>query len=133
MEKGHYYYGLGRRKTATARARLFTGGTGSITINNQSAAEYLSNSTYLENQLRKPLVLLEKAEAYDISILVQGGGLSGQVAACTLAISKALAILDETNRSTLKKADLLMRDSREKERKKYGLKRARKAEQYTKR
>jgi small subunit ribosomal protein S9 len=129
----NYFYALGRRKTATARARLFTGGKGTITINNQTSEEYLSNSTYLENELRKPFELLEKLKDFDVTILVSGGGLNGQVEACRLAIAKSLVTLDETNRGTLKKAGLLKRDSREKERKKFGLKRARKAEQYTKR
>lgn len=129
----NYYYGLGRRKTATARARLYTGGKGSITINDKPAAEYLSGSSILDNELRKPLVLLEKPDDFDITLVVKGGGLNGQVDAAKLAISKALSTLDEANRGTLKKAGLLKRDSREKERKKFGLKRARKAEQYTKR
>ena len=133
MPSKNYYYGLGRRKTATARARLFTGGEGKITINKQPATEYLSNSDALEHELRKPLATLEKPTDYDVTLVVSGGGLNGQVDAAKLAISKALATLDETNRGTLKKAGLLKRDSREKERKKYGLKRARKAEQYTKR
>ncbi len=129
----NYYYGLGRRKTATARARLFTGGEGKIAINGKPADEYLNSSAMLDHELRKPLVLLEKPKDFDITILVSGGGLNGQVDACKLAISKALATLDEANRGTLKKAGLMKRDSREKERKKFGLKRARKAEQYTKR
>lgn len=129
----NYFYALGRRKTATARARLYTGGKGSITINNQPATEYLSGSIGLENELRKPFELLEKPKDFDVTIVVNGGGLNGQVDASKLAIAKTLALLDESNRGTLKKAGLLKRDSREKERKKFGLKRARKAEQYTKR
>ena len=133
MSSKNYYYGLGRRKTATARARLFTAGKGEITVNNQPLSQYLDKSEYLEHEIKKPLALLEKSDEFDISIIVSGGGMTGQVDACKLAIAKALASLDEANRGTLKKANLLMRDSREKERKKYGLKRARKAEQYTKR
>ncbi len=133
MASKNYYYGLGRRKTATARARLFTAGSGSITINDKPATEYLDGSDYLEHELRKPLEILEKGKDFDVTIVVNGGGMIGQVGASKLAIAKALATLDEGNRGTLKKAGLLMRDSREKERKKYGLKRARKAEQYTKR
>lgn len=133
MSTKNYYYGLGRRKTATARARLYAGGKGVITINNQPATEYFDGSDYLTHELKKPLELLEKVDDFDVTIVVSGGGMSGQVDACKLAIAKALAIFDDANRGTLKKADLLMRDSREKERKKYGLKRARKAEQYTKR
>ncbi len=133
MASKNYFYGLGRRKTATARARLYTGGKGNITINNKPAAEYLSGSSMLENELRKPFTTLEKPNDFDVTIVVSGGGLNGQVDACKLAMSKALSTLDEGNRGTLKKAGLLKRDSREKERKKFGLKRARKAEQYTKR
>lgn len=129
----NYYYGLGRRKTATARARLHTGGEGKIIINKQEAKEYLSGSESLENELRKPFAVLEKPTDFDVTIVVNGGGLNGQVDASKLAISKALSTLDEANRGTLKKAGLMKRDSREKERKKFGLKRARKAEQYTKR
>ncbi len=133
MASKNYFYGLGRRKTATARARLYTGGKGTITINNKPAAEYLSGSEMLEVELRKPFTTLEKPEDFDVTIVVSGGGLNGQVDACKLSMSKALATLDEGNRGTLKKAGLMKRDSREKERKKFGLKRARKAEQYTKR
>ncbi len=128
-----YQYGLGRRKAATARVRLYAGGKGNITINDQPAADYLANSERMLWDLVRPLELLEKLKTYDISLRVAGGGLAGQVDACALAISKALAGLNEESRGTLKKAGLLKRDPREKERKKYGLKRARKAEQYTKR
>lgn len=133
MVANSYYYGLGRRKTATARARLHTSGSGAITINGKSAEDYVENSQQNLNELHKPLSLLEKSKQFDISLVVVGGGTSGQIGACQLAISKALASIDDAHRGTLKKAGLLKRDSREKERKKYGLKRARKAEQYTKR
>ena len=129
----HYYYGLGRRKAATARARLFSSGKGSITINDKPAAEYFSGDEHLMWELRRPLVALEKDDKVDVTLRVSGGGLSGQVDACKLAISKALALTDEAVRGTLKKEGLMKRDPREKERKKAGLKRARKAEQYTKR
>ena len=129
----NYFYGLGRRKTSTARARLYTGGSGKITINNKDASVYLAESKSLDYDLRKPMLVLEKPNDFDVTIVVKGGGLTGQVGASMLAISKALATLDEANRGTLKKAGLMKRDSREKERKKFGLKRARKAEQYTKR
>ena len=133
MASKTYAYGLGRRKSSTARARLYSGGKGSITINDKDASEYLSNSDYSITSLIKPLKLLSKEKEYDISLLVKGGGVNGQVEASRLAISNALASMNDTNRSTLKKEGLLKRDSREKERKKAGLKRARKAEQYTKR
>lgn len=133
MAKSSYFYGLGRRKSATARARLYPNGKGDISINNQPAAEYLASSESLLSSLSEPLSLLEKQTDYDITLVVKGGGTTGQVGACALAISNALAGMNDDNRSTLKKAGLLKRDSREKERKKPGLKRARKAEQYTKR
>lgn len=133
MAKEQYHYGLGRRKAATARARLYSNGKGNITINEKPAEEYLASSSRLLHDLQRPLSLLEKTKTYDISLKVEGGGLRGQVDACTLAISKALSGLSDEARGTLKKAGLLKRDPREKERKKYGLKRARKAEQYTKR
>lgn len=133
MAKSSYFYGLGRRKSSTARARLYPNGKGDISINSQPAAEYLENSQSLLHGLAKPLALLEKQTDFDITLVVKGGGTTGQVGACALAISNALAGMNDDNRSTLKKAGLLKRDSREKERKKAGLKRARKAEQYTKR
>ena len=131
--KSSYFYGLGRRKSSTARARLYPNGKGEISINNRPANEYLADSQSLAHKLEKPLNLLEKQKDFDITLVVSGGGVTGQIDACTLAISKALAGMNDDNRSTLKKAGLLKRDPREKERKKAGLKRARKAEQYTKR
>jgi len=133
MPKNSYTYAIGRRKSSTARARLISGGKGSISINSLTAEQYFDNSRELLNRLTQPLTLLEKTSAYDITLKVSGGGSSGQADACRLAISNALAKLDETNRSTLKKAGYLKRDPREKERKKYGLKRARKREQFSKR
>lgn len=128
-----YFYGLGRRKTATARARLYSNGKGTITINEQPAAEYFANSAALLNDLVTPLRVLDREKAFNVSLHVTGGGHQSQVGACKLAIAKALSDLDDGNRGSLKKAGLLKRDSREKERKKYGLRRARKSEQYTKR
>lgn len=131
MAKNEYYYGLGRRKSSTARVRLF-GGTGAITVNGKTGDEYFTNKT-MQHRLLEPLRLLDKASSFDISVVVTGGGLSSQVDAIKLGVAKALTEVDEATRTTLKKAGLLKRDSREKERKKYGLKRARKAEQFTKR
>lgn len=133
MASENYFYGLGRRKTSTASARLYANGKGTITVNEQSAEDYFAKSEYLLADLVTPLQLLEKAKSFNVSLHVNGGGHQSQVGACKLAISKALADIDDGNRGTLKKAGLLKRDSREKERKKYGLKRARKSEQYTKR
>lgn len=127
-----YAYGLGRRKSATARARLFKG-KGEITINNKPALEYLSgNKSYLA-EITDPLALTSKQKDYDITILVKGGGLAGQVDAIKLAISKALLIEAIDLRPVLKKAGFIKRDPREKERKKYGLRSARKKEQFSKR
>ena len=127
-----YIYGLGRRKSATATVRLYKG-KGEITINNKPALEYLSqNKTYLA-EVTDPLALAEKQKEYDISIVVKGGGLAGQVDAIKLAISKALTTDAPDLRPILKKAGFTSRDPREKERKKYGLRSARKKEQFSKR
>ncbi len=133
MSKDSYFYGLGRRKSATARVRLYSGGKGTITINDQPAAEYFSGSEMLAYELIRPLALLNKEKEFDISLRVSGGGLHGQVDACKLAMSKAMAGMNDDLKSTLRKADMLKRDPREKERKKFGLKRARKQRQFTKR
>jgi small subunit ribosomal protein S9 len=132
MAQGTYFYGLGRRKSATARARLYKG-KGSLTINDKPAEEYLSGNKTLIAEVTDPLALVNKQKDYDITILVQGGGVSGQVDAIKLAIAKALTTAHSDLRSTLKKAEFLKRDSREKERKKYGLRSARKREQFSKR
>jgi small subunit ribosomal protein S9 len=132
MAKDSYFYALGRRKSATARVRL-QGGKGTITINGQSAAEYLADSKYLLAKLQQPFTVLDQENKFDISVVVSGGGHDGQVEAIRLGISKALVLMNEDLKSTLKRADLLGRDSREKERKKFGLKGARKQRQFTKR
>lgn len=128
----NYYYALGRRKSSTARVRLMNG-KGSITINGKPAAEYLAESKYLLHELERPFVALEIENKYDVSAVVSGGGQHGQIEAIRLGIAKALAIMNEDLKSTLKRADLLGRDPREKERKKFGLKGARKQRQFTKR
>jgi small subunit ribosomal protein S9 len=128
----HYNYGLGRRKSATAQVRLVNG-KGNIVINGKPTAEYLADSKNLLNELEKPFAVLEQVNKYDVSAKVSGGGHAGQVDAIRLGIAKALAIMNEDLRSTLKRADLLGRDPREKERKKFGLKGARKQRQFTKR
>ena len=132
MADATYFYGLGRRKSATARARLVPG-KGAVTINGKTAAEYFSNNKTMLAEITDPLALVNKQKDYDVSILVSGGGLAGQVDAIKLAIAKAITVGFGDLRSTLKKADLLSRDPREKERKKYGLRSARKREQYSKR
>lgn len=131
-KSNEYFYGLGRRKSATARARMM-GGKGSINVNGLTAEEYFDGNKTLVAELTDPLALIGKQKEFDITILVNGGGMSGQVDACKLAIAKAISEMDESLRSTLKKADLLKRDPREKERKKYGLRSARKREQFSKR
>lgn len=129
---GTYFYGLGRRKSATARVRLYAG-KGTVTINEKPATEYLSDNKSLLAEITDPLALVGKQKDYDISVRVAGGGTAGQVDAIKLAIAKALTTAHADLRTTLKKAEFLKRDSREKERKKYGLRSARKREQFSKR
>ena len=132
MAKNEYFYALGRRKAATARVRL-QGGKGTIVINSMPAEEYFAESKYLLNELQKPFAALEQENKFDITVVVSGGGHSGQVDAIRLGIAKALVVMNPDLKSTLKHADLLGRDSRERERKKFGLKGARKQRQFTKR
>lgn len=132
MAANQYFYALGRRKSATARVRL-QGGKGTITINDKPAAEYLSDSKFLLNELNQPFIALQQENKYDISVRVTGGGHAGQVDAIRLGIAKALTEMNSDLKSTLKRADLLGRDSRVRERKKFGLKGARKQRQFTKR
>jgi small subunit ribosomal protein S9 len=132
MPATHYHYALGRRKSSTARVRL-TNGKGVITINSKPAAEYLADSKYLLHELAKPFVVLEIENKFDVSAVVSGGGHSSQADAIRLGIAKALAVMNEDLKSTLRRADMLGRDPREKERKKFGLKGARKQRQFTKR
>lgn len=132
MNEGTYFYGLGRRKAATARARLYKG-KGSVTINDKSAAQYFSENKTQLAEITDPLALVNKQKEFDVTVKVSGGGLAGQVDAIKLAIAKALTTGHADLRSTLKKAEFLRRDPREKERKKYGLRSARKREQYSKR
>lgn len=127
-----YFYALGRRKSSTARVRL-QGGKGNIVVNGKPAEEYFADSKYLLHNLQRPFAVLEIENKFDISARVIGGGHVGQVEAIRLGIAKALALMNEDLRSTLKRADLLGRDSREKERKKFGLRGARKQRQFTKR
>lgn len=131
--KNNYYYALGRRKSATVRVRLMSG-KGSMTINGVTAEEYLAGSKFHLNELARPFNVLElDPQKFDVSAMVSGGGHSGQVDAMRLAIAKALAELNEDYKGTLRRAELLGRDPREKERKKFGLKGARKQRQFTKR
>ncbi len=129
----NYFYALGRRKSATARVRLSTG-KGQFTVNGKSSSEYFENSKYLLNEIVKPFTVLElDPDSYSVSVKVIGGGHGGQVDAIRLGIAKALIELNEDYRDTLRKAELLGRDPRERERKKFGLLGARKKRQFTKR
>ncbi len=123
-------YGTGRRKTAVARVRLHPG-DGKVVINEKPALQYLGRRT-LEMVVLNPFRVAE-VRGFDASVKVIGGGVSGQAGAVAHGVARALILNDPELRGVLKKAGLLTRDSREKERKKYGLKRARKAPQYTKR
>ena len=123
--------GTGRRKTAVARVRI-SQGEGRIIINEKTPIQYLGRRT-LEMIVLEPLKVAESLRRFDVSVKVEGGGVSGQAGAIAHGLARALIQFDETLRPALKKAGLLTRDARMKERKKYGLKRARKAPQYTKR
>ena len=130
--QGAYYYGTGRRKTAVARVRLYPSSDGLIMVNGRNADEYFPRETLMQ-MIRSPLRALELNNRFSISVRVVGGGVSGQAGAVRHGIARALVRADEEFRSTMRKNGFLTRDSRMKERKKYGLKRARKAPQYTKR
>jgi small subunit ribosomal protein S9 len=121
----------GRRKAAVARVRLRTG-TGIITVNGRDVKDYFPTETH-RMILAEPLRLTETAEVYDVDATMHGGGPTGQAGALRLGIARALISLDPELRETLKRAGFLTRDSRKKESKKYGLKKARKAPQYSKR
>lgn len=127
----HYYYGLGRRKEAIATARLYKGG-GEIMVGDVSAEDYFNNSTFMQ-LLQQPILLAGQDKKMRVTLNVSGGGKRGQADAARLAISRALEVMNADLHTTLKKAGLLTRDPREKERKKPGLKRARKAPQFSKR
>jgi len=132
-KKSHYYYALGRRKSATARVRLMNG-KGDVVVNGKPAAEYFAESKLLLNELHRPFNALElPVSSFDVTVVVSGGGHAGQVDAIRLGIAKALVEKDENYKATLRRAELLGRDSRERERKKFGLKGARKQRQFTKR
>jgi small subunit ribosomal protein S9 len=130
-EKLPYFYGAGRRKTAVARVRLYPNGDGTILVNNKTAEQYFGRDT-LVMQVRSALRLVE-ANNFNVHVKVVGGGVSGQAGAALHGIARALVRADEGNRPALRRGGFLTRDPRMKERKKYGLKRARKAKQYTKR
>lgn len=132
QSKKPYLYGTGRRKASVARVHLFPGGTGKITINGRDIEDYFGLET-LKVIVRQPLVLTGTADKVDIVTTVTGGGVTGQAGAIRHGIARALLQLDETYRAPLKAAGYLTRDPRMKERKKYGLKGARRAPQFSKR
>ena len=131
MYESNYYYGTGRRKSSVARVRVYPG-TGKITINDRDINDYFGLET-LKLIVRQPLALTGTTEKFDIVVRVAGGGVTGQAGAIRHGLSRALLQFDENLRPALKKAGFLTRDPRMKERKKYGLKAARHAPQFSKR
>lgn len=127
-----HYYATGRRKTSVARVRLIPGGKGNIIVNGKSADEYFNVET-LRIQVRQPLELTNMTDKFDVVVKVNGGGFTGQAGAVRHGIARALQLVDPELREPLKKAGMLTRDPRMKERKKYGLKAARRAPQFSKR
>ena len=132
QSKRPYAYGTGRRKSSTARVHLIPNGSGSITINGRTLDEYFGLET-LKLIVRQPLAATETAEKFDVEATVVGGGMTGQAGAIRHGIARALCAADADLRSPLKKEGFLTRDPRMKERKKYGLKAARRAPQFSKR
>ena len=131
FEAKPYFYGTGRRKSSVARVRLYAG-TGKITVNDRDIDDYFGLET-LKLIVRQPLALTGTADKFDVVCRVAGGGVTGQAGAIRHGVSRALLQYDAELRSELKKAGLLTRDPRMKERKKYGLKGARRAPQFSKR
>jgi small subunit ribosomal protein S9 len=129
--EGQYYQGLGRRKEATARVRLYSG-DGTIVVNDKPVDEYISRDVDLRT-ISTPMAAVGLDGQFDVSVKVNGGGITGQAEAVSLGIARALLLTDPDLRRQLRQHGLLTRDARVKERKKPGLKRARKAPQYTKR
>ncbi len=126
------YWGTGRRKKAIARVRLIPNGKGEIVINKRSIDEYFDLET-LKLIVRQPLALTETLDKFDVAVNVCGGGMTGQAGAIRHGIARALVVADEAFKPAVKKAGFLTRDPRAKERKKYGLKKARRAPQFSKR
>lgn len=131
MTQQQYFYGTGRRKSAVARVRLYPG-TGAIVINGKPANEMFTRALY-QSRMERPLVVTSQQGKFNVQAMVSGGGSTGWADAVSHGIARALASADESYKRTLRREGLLTRDSREKERKKPGLKRARKAAQFTKR
>jgi small subunit ribosomal protein S9 len=132
LKKKLQFWGTGRRKKAIARVRLIPAGSGNIVINDRTLADYFPQGT-LQYIVKQPITLLELEGKYDVMVSVVGGGFTGQAGAIRLGIARALLQAEEGCRPALKKAGFLTRDPRAKERKKYGLKKARRAPQFSKR
>jgi small subunit ribosomal protein S9 len=132
MSDTGYIWAVGRRKAAVARVRLYPG-SGKMTVNGRPATDYFGGRAIYQATLFEPLRITGTQERFDVTVRVVGGGISGQAGAVRHGIARALTRFDEELRPVLKRAQLLTRDARVKERKKVGLKRARKAPQYTKR
>ena len=132
QSKKPYMYGTGRRKSSVARVHLFPGGTGKITINGRDIDDYFGLET-LKLIVRQPFGATNTMDKFDVEATVAGGGVTGQAGAIRHGIARALLLVDETYRPALKAAGFLTRDPRMKERKKYGLKGARRAPQFSKR
>ena len=132
VSKRPYVYGTGRRKSSVARVHLIPGGSGRITINGREIDDYFGLET-LKLIVRQPLNTVNVTDKVDIDCTVSGGGVSGQAGAIRHGIARALLLMDESFRAPLKAAGFLTRDPRMKERKKYGLKKARRAPQFSKR
>ena len=130
--KKAYFYGTGRRKSSIARVRLIPGGTGVITVNGRTLDNYFGMET-LKYIVRQPIEAVGVAGKFDVDVKVQGGGFTGQAGAIRHGIARALVKADENYKPIVKKAGYLTRDPRMKERKKYGLKAARRAPQFSKR
>jgi small subunit ribosomal protein S9 len=131
-EQYEYFEGVGRRKTATARVRIYPGGSGEFVVNDKPLEEYFPRVGDIHD-LTKPFAATESEGRFDVTVKVNGGGVTGQVGAVRLGLARALLVYDPELRPVLRKRGLLTRDARVKERKKPGLKRARKAPTYTKR
>ncbi|MEI7643208.1 MAG: 30S ribosomal protein S9 [Chloroflexales bacterium] len=132
MDAKRYYQGTGRRKTSVARVRLFPG-SGEFVVNGRNTEDYFGMRDLLQRNIRHPLAITNNLSSFNVLVKVKGGGVASQAGAVRHGIARALLDLDGDLRAVLKKAGFLTRDPRMKERKKVGLKRARKAPQYTKR
>ena len=130
--KKKYFYGTGRRKSSVARVRVYENGTGSVIINGRDINDYFGLET-LKLIVNQPLVATNLVSKVDVVVTVAGGGVSGQAGAIRHGLSRALVVLNPENRASLKTAGFMTRDPRMKERKKYGLKAARRAPQFSKR